>query len=151
MEFLKKFFNIFPGFLHINNSNLVSENEIISRYLFQQKGKFSVDKKTVKHRAFLPPPNNEMSVYRTSNLTEDFIWNIGGKYVAEPQGKECLARAELLKSIYTSNSLDVIPDTDPHPLHAKVVNWPNTKHERQLIASKLSVNSTLVLNLKHYQ
>ncbi len=89
IRFLKNLWSTFKGSsVKQQSSDRVSPSERISRYILHRKGRFSREKRRVKPAAFLPPPNLEMSVYRTGTLDEPEIREIGNKYVAEPQDKK---------------------------------------------------------------
>ena len=57
-------------------------DEKLTRFISSKSG-FSIAKKEVSYRAFIPPSKNpqELSLYRISTLTEIEIWEIGRKYV----------------------------------------------------------------------
>jgi len=83
-----------------------------------------------------------MSVYRTDTVDEGEIWEIGRKYVAEPQGKTIRARGDLLAEVILHVGLEVVPDPKPHKLHANIVGWPNEKNEQRMIAVELANAAT---------
>ena len=121
----------------------VLPGEKLARFIFS-KSQFSAMKREVKFWAFIPPSNSkDISVYRTSSLTESEVWAIGLEYV---QGKRTLrARAGLSAEQVYNYNLKVIPDTQPHELHANITPFPADKSERQSIARKLALASKLVI------
>ena len=97
----------------------VAPDEKLTRFISSKSG-FSIDKKMVSYRAFIPPRKSpqELSVYRISTLTENEIWEIGKKYV---QGEiKIKARADFLAKVVYENNLIVIADTQVHELHANI-------------------------------
>jgi hypothetical protein len=122
----------------------VSPGEKIARYIFYRR-QFSVMNRVVKFGAFIPPSNSDqISVYRISSLADREVWSIGRDYV-ETEERRIKARADFLAQHVYENSLNVIPDTQPHELHANITPFPANKSERQSIARKLALVSQLVL------
>ncbi len=116
--------------------------DILTRFIFSKKH-FSIENRTVKYGAFLPPPNSaDLSVFFVLSLTNSEIWEIGREYVQTEQRK-LKARADLsVKNLYAIN-LKVLPDTQPHELHANITPFPLDKRERASLARKLAVVSKL--------
>ena len=89
----------------------VPPDEKLTRFISSKSG-FSIAKKEVSYRAFIPPKKNpqELSVYRISTLIEDEnkIWEIGREYV---QGEQTIkARADFLAEVVYENNLKVVAD-----------------------------------------
>lgn len=120
----------------------LSRGDILSRFIFSKRH-FSIENSTVKYGAFIPPPNSaDLSVFSVSSLTNSEIWEIGRKYV-QTNERKLKARADLLvEKVYAVN-LKVIPDTQPHELHANITSCPLDKRERTALARKLAVVSRL--------
>ncbi len=118
------------------------KGDILTRFIFSKKH-FSIKNRTVKYGAFLPPPNStDLSVFFVLSLTNSEIWEIGRAYVQTEQRK-LKARADLsVEDVYAIN-LKVLPDTQPHELHANITPFPLDKRERTAIARKLAVVSRL--------
>ena len=116
--------------------------DILTRFIFSKKH-FSIENRTVKYGAFLPPPNSaDLSVFFTSSLTNNEVWQIGREYV-QTEERKLKARADLsVENVYAIN-LKVIPDTQPHELHANITPFPLDKRERTALARKLAVVSRL--------
>ena len=122
----------------------VPPDEKLTRFISSKNG-FSIAKKIVSYRAFIPPSKNpqEISVYRISTLTENKVWEIGREYV---QGEnEIKARADFLAEVVYQNSLIVIADTHVHELHANIMSLPIKKEDRDEILRELALASELVL------
>ena len=122
----------------------VDPSERITRYLLS-KSEFVKTKGKVKHNAFMPPPTGKKSVYRTSGLTENEIWNIGKQFVAKPRNKTLRARGDIAASDIQERGLQIIPDKTPHPKHADIVGWPSEKHDQLMIAKILESKASLHL------
>jgi hypothetical protein len=88
----------------------------------------------------MPPSNLKLSVYRSSELHEDAIWELGNHHVAIPRHKPLVGRADLLASDVSDadRELKIEPDTTPHPRHANISGWPTQKDKQKLIAIKLA-------------
>ncbi len=145
MRSLKRFFQRLKGSTDSESDEAVQENERITRYILNRNGSHSVTKGIVKPRAFLPPPNNQESVYRTSGVVEQEIWDIGDTYVAKPQGKTIYARGDVSAKDVFGVDLQIQPDTRPHRLHANIVGWPEEKEEKMKLATELANAATLRL------
>ena len=123
----------------------VPPDEKLTHFIFSQSN-FSVEKQEVKYGAFIPPKKNpkEISVYRVSSLTENQVWEIGEKYVQRGE-RRLKARADFLAAVVYENNLKVIPDTEPHELHANIIPIPVDKEDRNEVLRELASASELVL------
>lgn len=123
----------------------VPPDEKLTRFISSKSG-FSIAKKVVSYRAFIPPRKSpqELSVYRISTLTENEIWEIGKEYV---QGEnEIKARADFLAKVVYENNLIVIADTQVHGLHANISPLPMDREDRDEILRELALASELVIS-----
>ena len=112
---------------------------IISKHWIQRK------EGTAKHSAFLPL-NNEVSVFRTSSITDDAIWNIGESIAANRTPPKTLrGRADIVAENVTGLGLSVIP-SEPPLLHANISGYPTEESEIELIALELASMSNLIYN-----
>lgn len=100
---------------------------------------------TVKSGTYLPAPNGETSVYLTSGVSEEKIWNIGREYVAKPRERTLHARGDVTVVAIVKTGLKVVPDTGPHPRHANITGWPPEKDERKMLAVEIADASKLML------
>ncbi len=122
----------------------VPPSEKLARFIFSKKH-FSVEKREVKFKAFIPPPNSEdISVYRISGLSDRQVWEIGRKYVGR-KDRAIKARANLAAEAVYANNLEVVPDPLPHELHANVRPFPADRRARDRIAKQLALASELVI------
>ena len=124
----------------------VPPDEKLTRFISSKKN-FSIEKKTVSYRAFIPQKKSpqDISVYRISTLTENEgkVWKIGREYV---QGEnEIKARADFLAQVVYENNLIVIADTQVHKLHANIMPLPINREDRDEILRELALSSELVL------
>ena len=99
----------------------------------------------MKYGAYLPAPNGEVSVYRTLNLSEKEIWDIGHEYVAKPSNRNLYARGDITASAIRKTNLDIVPETNPHPLHANIVNWPLEKDGQKMLAVEIANTAKLAM------
>jgi len=125
------------------DENSLTLSDTIARYIFY-KNYFATSTGRVKYPAFLPP-DGETSVYRITSLTEEKIWDIGQRYVAEVSGRTLLARGDLFVSDVFATGLNVELETASHHLHANIIGWPPQKGQRILIAKKLERKAQLVV------
>lgn len=140
--------------------NDISQDEIITRFIFdQKKDYFSRANKTVEFKSFMPPPDPEdrskyspdLSVCRISDpsgngiLPKDEIWKIGLKIGLERQPPRTLkARAALPVSSVYDNNLKVIPDPKPwYKEHANITPFPPDELGCLRLATKLAHVSKL--------
>ncbi len=123
----------------------VAPAERLTRYLDEKK-KFSPLHKRVRFNAFTPPPSNRsLSVYRTDELGDGEIWQLGDEYVAPHRGKPIIARADLPASEVVSRGLRAEPDTRPHERHANIVNWPEPEDDWLKVATELANAAELIV------
>lgn len=121
----------------------VGLEERISRFLLDKR-LIRSSNQTVKFNAFMPPRSGKLSVYRTSNLAEADIWEIGQDFVATPREKDLTGRADLKCGHITEAGLAVLQETTPHPLHADIVGWSMESEKDRLTAIKLAAHSKAI-------
>ena len=121
----------------------IDPNERLSHFIMQ-KNEFRPSNQTVKFKAFMPPKNKRLSVYRTSTLSEDDIWSIGIALVANPRGKTLYGRADLLAQTVYDLKQKVEPETSNHCLHANITPWPDKKEDVLFLATQLAQQSKFV-------
>jgi len=123
----------------------VSPTEKLTRYIFEQRGKFNPKEGRVIYRAFLPHPRRETSVCRISGIEENRIFKIGEK-IGEIRGKSLKARADVYASNVYAVKLRVQPTPmSDNPRHANIIDWPKEKSEQKLKAIELAEKASLVL------
>ena len=123
--------------------DIVRPDEPLSRFILS-KSHFSREKQRVKYGAFMPSSNGETSVFRTSNLTNNQIWNLGDTHVAQERRMQLLGRGDIQASAVFEKGLKIAADNNPQR-HANIKGWPGEKSERLLIATELAVNAALHL------
>lgn len=142
-QFLKTLLDTLSEYIrNLSVTDDVGPSERITRYIMSTS-QFSVKNSIVKHNAFMPPKNRKQSVYRTSALSEQKIWQIGNDCVAAPQEKNIYARGDLVALYIFKTGLKVVPDKKPHPKHADITGWPEEKHEQLMLAKVLAKKATL--------
>lgn len=127
----------------------IRQDERLTRFIFSKKSGFSTERMDVKYGAFIPPKRSpgEISVYRTSSLTESEVWAIGEEYVKRGD-RTIKARADLSAGdVYDIDfiNLEVIPDPQPHELHANIVPIPIDREDRDEVLRELACLSKLVI------
>ena len=113
--------------------------EILSRFVLQTNW-FSSSENRVKYAAFLPDKNGETSVFRTSGITNNEIWEIGDSEVSIKRGKPILRRADIGTNNVISKDLEVIP-REPPLRHANIIGWPDERSKQKIIAIELASES----------
>lgn len=94
------------------------------------------------HRAFLPPPDLELSTFNIDGLDSGQIWAIGDNVRAEQAKERLYGRADLsAKAVYDA-SLRPVRDNHP-PRHVVILGWPD-KAEHKSKAQLLAAASTYV-------
>lgn len=126
-------------------NKVVNQEENISRFYFDKK--HVRQDNTIKHNVFMPPPiHGRMSVYRTSDLTNQEIWEIGKTYIEPERGKPIVGRADL-KAIEIYNcELKINPTELPHPRHANIEGWELNTEKDRLKALKLAASAVNTKN-----
>ncbi len=111
----------------------ISLSENLSRFIFKRQ---HIRNNKGHWRAFEPPRNLRMSVFRTSDISEEEIWNFG-ENVATERGKPLNGRVDITVLSVKNNGLDMYPDASPSR-HANIINWPERKEEQMEIAMRLA-------------
>ena len=114
----------------------VKLEENISRFYFSKSDVRPNNE--IKHNVFMPPSHGRMSVYRTSCLTSQEIWEIGKTYVEPSRGKPIVGRADLKAIEIYSCELKINPTELPHPRHANIEGWVLNSEKDRLKALKLA-------------
>ena len=154
MQSLKKLLRVLKEFFYRKEkAKDIPDGERITRYILS-KGQFAKTTGRVKYSAFIPMLNQkasrfEISVYRTTDVADVDIWEIGQKHVANPQSKKLYARGDLQAADIFHQNLQIEPDLSsnrPHDLHANIIGWPREKDEQKMIAIELAKEATLESN-----
>ncbi|MXY99291.1 hypothetical protein F4Y93_01100 [Candidatus Poribacteria bacterium] len=140
--------------------NDISQDEVITCFIFSDKH-FARTSGTVKFRVFMPPLiskdpprySTDVSVCRISAMSnsgvlpEDKVWEIGLKYVQNPDRPDRMikARADILVNDVWKNNLKVIPDPEPYKEHANITPFPPDRLGCQMLATELALASQLVM------
>jgi hypothetical protein len=141
IRFLIQLFTRFIGWVSSRNStNAVGDTEPLARFIFSAEH-FAATKSLVKPKAFLPDKNGETSVFRIQGLDQEQTWAIGNG-IRDERAK---AFGRLLASSVRRQSLRTVPATEDHPLHAVIVDWPQEKDKRLMIATLLSKDTSLLV------
>ena len=123
--------------------NAVTDRELVVRYVVD-KSSYRPSDNTLKHSLFMPAPDNELSVYRISELVFDEIIDLGVKFVSNPRNKKLLGYASLQAEHIIRQDLRFEPTNEPNPRHANVIGW-SEKAANILKAARLAENATLTL------
>lgn len=118
----------------------VDPSEPLSRFILQSNW-YRTSDNTVKYAAFMPNPiNNKTSVFRTSGISNDEIWDIGDREVSIKRGKSILGRADINACNVTERDLKVVPNESPER-HANIVGWPEEKSKQKAIAIEIAAEA----------
>jgi len=125
--------------------NTVGLEESLGRYL-PESSYFSRPQNAVKPKAFMPPTDLKLSVFRIDGLGLKEIWETGQKHVIEnmPTPKTLYGLADIKVSKVQERYLTVDPDNEP-PRHANIIGWPESIARRQSIAQELAAEASLML------
>lgn len=127
------------------NQPPVQPGELLTRFLTQPKNHFVPTSGRVKYAAFLPSAALRTSVYRTSDLAQEEVWKLGDDFVAAALRTTISARADIRASVPIGCGLTLDPDGIPHPQHANVAGWPESRPAQKLLAIKLAEAASCVL------
>jgi hypothetical protein len=122
----------------------VSPSELVARFI-TQKSYYRPSNRTVRHNAFMPNRDGEISVYRIIDLDDVEIFEIGRHFVADEMKKPLIGRADIVVSKILERDLRVEPYPNPHPRHANIVDWPEDESKHKLIAPELASEAELQL------
>ena len=117
----------------------IDPSEVLSRFILHKDWYRSSDA-TVKYAAFLPNRNGETSVFRTSGLSEQKVWDIAECEVFPVRRLPILGRADIPAAIPTGKGLEVVPK-EPSRRHANITGWPEEKPKQKQIALELATES----------
>jgi hypothetical protein len=126
----------------MNQPTPIAEDERITRYI-TEKGKIRPSTGKPGYNAYMPPTNLRLSVYRTEEMMDPEIWQVGDDFVSRPD-RPVLARADLPARAYLSHQLAFDLDGRPHPRHANVAGWSAEHSLQKMIALQLAEASLLV-------
>lgn len=118
--------------------NFPRPDEETSRFIFSSS-QIRADG-TLKHTAYAPR-NGSTSVFRTSGLNEEEIWNICGGHVASSRTQACTGRGVCTVQNIIECGLELDPDGVPHPRHANIVGWPVGDVDSRAVAKKLGLSA----------
>lgn len=121
----------------------IADPEPLARFVVEEN-KFRTSDNSVKHNAFLPAPDLATSVFRIENLTEDQVSELGCEHVAKPRLKTLYGWGRFLARDVRESELDVVEETEPHPLHANIVGWSEEKSKQKLQAQELAARAVFV-------
>ena len=110
----------------------VDPSEVLTRFVIYNRW----FKKSGRFNAFMPYMD-ETSVFRTTSISVDDIWDIGDREVAPQRGKPILGRADIGALNVKSNDLQVTPN-EPPVNHAVITGWPDEESKQKEIALELA-------------
>lgn len=120
----------------------------LARYL-TQSNHYNPRTYSVMPRAFEPPSDLRLSVFRINGLSDLEVWENGQVNVIDkmPQPRPLYGFADIKVLEVQATSLTVDPDNTP-PRHACIVGWPegeSNKSKRKLLAQELASKAKLRL------
>jgi hypothetical protein len=128
-------------------SGRVPDRELLARYV-THASRVRADG-TVKHDAWMPPRDLELSVTRHAGLSQTDLWRLGGD-VVRIAGGVLVGRADITAAAVRGgqgHGLDVVEAPLPeNPQHAHVIGWPSDKPGQMEIAKRLAAASRFVRN-----
>jgi len=122
----------------------VADSESLARFLFSDK-LFARTAGRVKWRAFDPPENLELSVFRIDGMTVEGVWRLGREQAGAVRNESPRARADIEATEVRARKLDVAAAPKDDLRHANIVGWPSEKESIRLIAMELASSAKLQL------
>ncbi len=127
----------------------IETDETLARFILSSRHIRSSDD-TIRPDAFIPYPENELSVTRHRDATEDEIWN-AGRAVAKVRQRTLHGCGDVVASAFLERGLALRADpvighkTLPdNPNHANVIGWPTDDRGRQrLLALEIAAQARL--------
>lgn len=102
----------------------VDPKETISRFVYDS----SYIKNGVKQTVFRVDSDNTVSVFRITDRSPEYIWNLCDNHARTNQ--RAVGRAEFQAKAVTDLGLSFDPDGKPHTRHVAIVGWnPNKDSE----------------------
>ena len=131
--------------MSLDLSDSVSSDELLGRYL-PEKTYFSSTGNSVKPKAFMPPPDLRLSVFRIDGLNLEEIWKLGQVKVINIMtvSKVLYGVANIRALKIKKNRLEIDPDNIPLR-HVNIIGWPKEKERQMQIAQELAAEADLVL------
>lgn len=130
--------------------NSISDPEELSRFLFDSKD-FTESSGNIRWNRLMPVfceklNRLETSFFRTSTVSKDKeIWELGDRFAGLKQKPTKGIAILEAKQVRNKQSLDVVPETSMHPLHAVIVNWPEAKDGQIEICKELKKEAKLIV------
>lgn len=129
----------------VGSSSAVTPSETLCRFIFDS-GQFSTV--LVKHRAFLPafnkdisPPRLETSVHRINGMGEEQI-RMAGVAAGLNRGKEPRAQGHVSARVVLEQNL-AVDAAEPPLKHAVIVGWPGGKDDQMDLAKEIARQAIL--------
>lgn len=125
--------------------SVVSGSEPLARYIVNDRW-YKKSTREVKPRAFEPPPDNRLSVFRILCMNCQEILENGQTNVVDkrPDNTQLHGFAEIMMSDVEDLMLKIDPDNIPER-HASIIGWPDDLGEIKSRAQELAAKAKLVL------
>lgn len=121
----------------------VKPEETITRFLVHSN-EYKVSLNRPTFTAYMPDGNGEKSVYRTSEMSIGEVREIGQANVAPLRGP-LKGHADQTASAIFDIELTIEPDTRPHPRHANIKGWKDSRPENRNAAQRIAETASLHL------
>ncbi len=119
----------------------VDETENVTRFIMFSRWVRADE--TIRHDAFVPPDDLELSVTRLRQATDAELWQVGAK-TAKPSNRSLHGRVDLSVKVFLNRTLVVLCDAaDENPNHAKVIGWPIDKAQQMIVAKQIAATPGL--------
>jgi len=133
-----------PALLSSGLPVAVGQQERISRFVVYERW-FNAQLLYIKAAAFLPDRDRVTSIFRTTNVSEEDIWQIGTTVAATRQGGSLHARGDLPASDIRSANLDVTA-AEPPARHGLITGWSQEKDGQKYVAVQLAAAAKLIIS-----
>jgi hypothetical protein len=112
----------------------------LSRFILESS---KISGSRVNHRAFMPPPDLELSTFNIDDLTPEGVWQLGDGVRVEQAKQALYGRADLLAQHVYEAKLRPVRDDQP-ARHVVIVGWPDDKAQQKNKAQLLAAAAAFV-------
>ena len=121
---------------------LLEPSDILSRFLLY-KQLLTNDMTSVRSSLYGGKHDFGFSVFRTTDQSEEVIWQMFYDHVDKPGGRDLIGRADLETEVYWEANLEVAADQPP-PKHYNVIGMPVPDGNLIVAGKKLAARQYMV-------
>ena len=119
----------------------IDPEEVLARFVFSSRNVRADN--SIKADAFIPHPNNDLSLTRHRDATDIELWSEGQR-IGIKTTRPLHGRADVPAIAFNAEGLTVHadPDLPENPNHAIVLGWPTDKPAQKIIAVQIANKAT---------